>query len=66
LLYIYHACQKWYKIETWTDKYVLRDINQNFKVSSVLVDHDTGLYKFVGFNSTKIKPFIPMLFMLMN
>jgi hypothetical protein len=48
------------------DKYVLRDINQNFIVSSGLVDHDTSLYKFVGFNSTKIKPFNPMFLMLMN
>jgi hypothetical protein len=58
LLSIYHACQKGYKFEVWLDKYVLKNINQNFKVvSSGLVDHDTGLYKFVGFNSTKRQPF---------
>ena len=58
LLSIYHACQKWYKFESWPNKYVLKDINQNFKVvSSGLVDHDTGLHKFAGFNSTKRQPF---------
>ena len=37
---------------------VLKDINQNFKVvSSSPVDHTIGLYKFVGFNSTKRQPF---------
>lgn len=41
-----------------SDKYVLKDINQNFKVvSSGVVDHDIVLYKFVGFNSTKRQPF---------
>ena len=57
-LSIYHACQKEYKFEAWPDKYVLKDINQNFKVvSSSPIDHDTSLYKFVGFNSTKRPPF---------
>jgi hypothetical protein len=52
------ACQKIYKLEAWQDKYVLKDNNQNFKiVSSGPIDHDTGLYKFVGFNSTKRQPF---------
>ena len=58
LLSIYRACQKGFKFEAWPDKYVLKDINQNFKVvSSGLVDHTAGLYKFVGFNSTKRQPF---------
>ena len=58
LLSIYHACQKGFKFEAWPDKYVLKDINQNFKVvSSGPVDHTTGLYKFAGFNSTKRQSF---------
>jgi len=37
---------------------VLKDINRNYKVvSSSLVDHTSGFYKFVGFNSTKRQPF---------
>ena len=58
LIYIYRVCQKGYKFEAWPDKYVRKDINKNFKVvSSGHVDHDTSLYKFVGFNSTKRQPF---------
>ena len=57
LLSIYHACQKEFKFEAWFDKYVLKDINKNFKVvSSGPVDHIAGLYKFVGFNLTKRQP----------
>ena len=49
---------KRFKFEAWPDKYVLKDINQNFKVVSYgPVDHTVGLYKFVGFNSTKRQPF---------
>ena len=67
LLSIYRACQKGFKFEAWHDKYVLKDINQNFKVvSSSSVDHTPGLYKFVGFNSTKRQPFIHMFPMPMN
>ena len=54
LLYIYCACQKGYKFEACPDKYVLKDIKQNFKIVSFgLVDHIVGLYKFIGFNSRK-------------
>ena len=67
LLSIYCACQKWYKFEAWLDKYVLKYINHNFKVvSSGPIDHTVGLYKFIGFNSTKRQPFIHMLLMLIN
>ena len=58
LLSIYRACQKGYKFEAWPNKYVLKDINHNFKVvSSGHVDQTVGLYKFTGFNSTKRQPF---------
>ena len=58
LISIYCAHQKGFKFEACPDKYVLKDINKNFKVvSSGLVDHATGLYKFSGFNSTKRNPF---------
>ena len=58
LLSIYRVCQKGFKFEAWPDKYVLKDINKNFKVVSfVPVDYTAGLYKFVGFNSTKRQPF---------
>ena len=51
LLSIFHACQKVYKFESWPDKYKLKDIKHCFKiVSSGLVDHKVGLYKFIGFN----------------
>ena len=44
LLPIYRACQKGYKFEVWPNKYVLKVINQNFKVVfSGLVNHDIGL-----------------------
>ena len=40
------------------DKYVLKGINQNFKVYSFgPIDHDTILYKSSHFNSTKIQQF---------
>ena len=55
---MYNACQNGYKFETWPHKYVLQDINNNFKVVySSLVDHNFGLYKFTGFYSTKNQPF---------
>ena len=39
-------------------KYVLKDINNNSKVvSSGPVDHNSGLYKFTRFYSTKKTPF---------
>ena len=58
LLSIYRACQKGYKFAVCPNKYVLKDINQNSKVvSSCPIDHDTSLYKFVGFNSTKRQSF---------
>ena len=64
---IYRACQKGFKLEAWLNKYVLKDINQNFKVvSSGPVDHTVDLYKFVGFNSTKRQSFIPMFPTLMK
>ena len=67
ILSIYRACQKWFKFEAWLDKYVVKYINQNFKVvSSGPVDHIAGLYKFAGFNSTKRHLFIPMFPTLMN
>ena len=51
LLSIFHACQKVYKFESWLDKYKLKDIKHCFKiVSSGLVDHKVGLYKFIDFN----------------
>ena len=44
LLSIYRVSHKGYKFEAWSDKYVLKDINQNFKeVYLGHVDHDTGL-----------------------
>ena len=58
LVSVYCACQNGYKFETWPDKYVLKDINNNFKVvSSSPVDHDSSLYRFTGFRSTWNKPF---------
>ena len=37
---------------------MLKDINNNFKVVYfVVVDHNSGLYKFIGFYSTKNQPF---------
>ena len=58
LISIYCACQKVYKFEAWLDGYLLKYIKHNFKiVSSGLVYHDVGLYKFIGFNSSKNKPF---------
>ena len=55
LLYIY-ACQKGYKFEAYPDKYVLKDINHNFKiVSHGPIDHNSRLYKFIGLNSNKNK-----------
>ena len=58
LLYVYRACQNGYKFEAWPDKYVLKDIYNNFKVvSSGPVDHNSGLYKFTGFYSTNKTPF---------
>lgn len=58
LLSIYRACQKGFKFESWPNKYVPKDVDQNYKViSSRPVDHTTGLYKFPGFNSTKRQPF---------
>ena len=53
-LSIYRTCQKGYKFEAWPNKYVWKDIKHNFKiVSSDPIDHDVGLYKFIGFNSCK-------------
>jgi hypothetical protein len=58
LLSVYHACQKGYKFEAWPDRYVLKDIKNNFKiVSSGLVDHEAGLFKFIGFTSPNKQPF---------
>ena len=52
MLHIYHACQKWYKFEPWHNRYVLKDINNGFKiVSFVLVYHGVGFFKFIGFTS---------------
>ena len=57
LLTIYCACQNGYKFESCPDKYVLKDINRNYKVVSYgPIDHITALYKFVGFNSSKRQP----------
>jgi len=59
LLSAYRASQNGYKFEVWPDKYVVKDINNNFKVvPSSLVDHNSGLYKFTGFCSTKNEPFL--------
>ena len=65
---IYHACEKGYlKFESWHDKYVLKDIKHNFEIiSSGHVDHNVGLYRFIGFNSSKNQPFIPLFLTLMN
>jgi hypothetical protein len=58
LLSIYHACQKGYKFEAWLDRYVLKDINNGFKiVSSIPIDHDVGLFNFIGFTSSRKQPF---------
>jgi len=58
LLSVYRACQNGYKFEAWPDKYVLKGIKNKFKVvSSGLVDHNSGLYKFTRFYSTKKTPF---------
>jgi hypothetical protein len=58
LLSVYHACQKGYKFEAWPNRYVLKDIKNNFKiVSSSLVDHEAGLFKFTGFTSPNKQPF---------
>jgi len=58
LFYVYRACQNGYKFEAWPDKYVLKDINNNFKVvSSDPIDHEPSLYKFIGFYSTKNQHF---------
>ena len=58
LLSVYRACQNGFKFEAWPDKYVLKDIKNNFKVvSSGPVDHNSGLYKFAGFYSTDKTPF---------
>ena len=52
LLSIYRACRKGYKFEAWPNKYVLKDINHNFKVvSSGTIDHTAGLCKFTSFNN---------------
>ena len=67
LIFIYRADQKGFKFEAWPNKYVLKDINQNFKVvSSSLVDHTVSLYKFVGLTQLKYNLFIPMFLTLMN
>jgi hypothetical protein len=50
LLSIYCACQKGYKFDAWTNRYVLKDINNDFKIIlSRIVDHDVGLFLFTGF-----------------
>jgi len=50
LFCVYRACQNGYKFEACPYKYVLKDINNNFKVvSSGPVDHNSGLYKFTRF-----------------
>jgi len=55
---VYRACENGYKFEARPDKYVLKDINNNFKVvSSSPIDLEFGLYKFTRFYSTKNKPF---------
>jgi len=61
LTYFCVACMsKWYKFEAWPDKYVLKDINNNVKVVSFgPIDHESSLYKFTGFYSTKSQPFYP-------
>jgi hypothetical protein len=58
IISIYRSCQKGYEFEAWPDKYALKDIKHKFKVvSSSLVDQDSSLYKFIGFQSTKNQPF---------
>ena len=67
LLSIYRPCQKGFKFEAWPHKYVVKDINQNFKVvSSSHVDHTASLYKFFGLTQLKDNLFIPMFPTLMN
>ena len=52
LLSIYHACKKGYIFEGCPDRYVLKDINNGFKIVSFdLIDHDVGLFEFIGFSS---------------
>ena len=56
--FYFRSCQKVLKFEAWPDKYVLKDIKQNCKiVSSGRIDYNVGLYKFIGFNSSKNQPF---------
>jgi hypothetical protein len=58
LLSVYRACKRGYKFEAWPDRYVLKDIKNNFQiVSSGPLDHEAGLFKFTGFTSPCKQPF---------
>jgi hypothetical protein len=61
-LYVYRACQKWYKFEAWLDRYVLKDNNNNNnngfkKISLRPVDHEVFMFNFIGFTSSNKQPF---------
>jgi hypothetical protein len=58
LIFVYHSSQKGYKFEAWPNRYVLKDIKNEFKIVSLgLVDHEASLIKFIGFISPNKKPF---------
>lgn len=53
LMSIYSICEKGYKVEFQADRYVIKDITNDFRVvSSGPTDCEHGLYKYNGTSKT--------------